>query len=75
MITSFEEALGELFITARGLGGPARGRVINDSRKVLPGDIFVAIPGAHFDAMQNARADNLNKCRLRSAKINFRRSL
>ena len=39
MITSFENALGELFVTARGLGGPARGRVTNDSRKVLPGDI------------------------------------
>lgn len=50
MITSFENALGELFVTARGLGGPARGRVTNDSRKVLPGDIFVAIPGSRFDA-------------------------
>ena len=49
MITSFEKTLGELFISRHGLEGHTRGQVRNDSRKVLPGDIFVAIPGAVYD--------------------------
>ncbi len=49
MIDSFERILGELFIIRRGLDGNVRGQVRNDSRLVLPGDIFVAIPGSKTD--------------------------
>lgn len=50
MIRSFEAILGDLLIGHRGfLGDGATGRVQNDSRKVLPGDIFVAIPGTKLD--------------------------
>ena len=63
MILSFERVLGELLIARRGFhGDSARGRVVNDSRKVLPGDIFVAIPGTvsdghnYIDAAIKARA-------------------
>ncbi|MBS1372123.1 MAG: UDP-N-acetylmuramoyl-L-alanyl-D-glutamate--2,6-diaminopimelate ligase [Lentisphaeria bacterium] len=63
MILSFEKVLGELLIARRGFhGNSARGRVVNDSRKVLPGDIFVAIPGTvsdghnYIDAAIRARA-------------------
>lgn len=63
MILSFENVLGELLIARRGFhGNSARGRVVNDSRKVLPGDVFVAIPGTvsdghnYIDAAIRARA-------------------
>lgn len=63
VILSFERVLGELLIARRGFhGDSARGRVVNDSRKVLPGDIFVAIPGTvsdghkYIDAAIKARA-------------------
>ena len=50
MILSFEKVLGELLIARRGFhGDQARGRVVNDSRRVLPGDVFVAIPGTVSD--------------------------
>ncbi len=50
MINSFEETLGELFISQRGLAiDNTNGQVRNDSRKILPHDIFVAIPGAACD--------------------------
>lgn len=49
MITSFEKTLGELFISATAWRATPAGQVRNDSRKVLPGDIFVAIPGAVYD--------------------------
>ncbi len=64
MILSFEQVLGKLLIARRGFhGDSARGRVVNDSRKVLPGDIFVAIPGTisdghnFIDAAIRARAE------------------
>ncbi len=63
MILSFEKVLGELLIARCGFhGNAARGRVVNDSRKVLPGDVFVAIPGTvsdghnYIDAAIKARA-------------------
>ena len=49
MISSFKKTLGELFLDSRGLDSPNRGRVVNDSRKVLPGDTFVAITGLRQD--------------------------
>ncbi len=50
MIRSFEAILGDLLIGQRGFQGTgSSGRVHNDSRKVLPGDIFVAIPGTAQD--------------------------
>ncbi|NCC94041.1 MAG: hypothetical protein EOM10_12290 [Opitutae bacterium] len=64
MILSFEQVLGKLLIARRGFHGNAgRGRIVNDSRKVLPGDIFVAIPGTvsdghnYIDAAIRARAE------------------
>lgn len=49
MIASFEKTLGELFISRRGLEGQNHGQIRNDSRQILPGDIFVAIKGAVCD--------------------------
>ena len=50
MILSFEKVLGKLLIARRGYNGDScRGRVVSDSRQVLPGDIFVAIPGTAND--------------------------
>ncbi len=49
MIRSFEEALGPVFVARHGLDGYAPGRILNDSRKILPGDIFIAIPGSRMD--------------------------
>ncbi len=49
MIRSFEEALGPVFVARHGLDGYAPGRILNDSRKILPGDIFIAIPGTKQD--------------------------
>ena len=50
MILSFEQVLGKLLIARRGFHGDcARGQIVSDSRKVLPGDIFVAIPGTVSD--------------------------
>ncbi len=51
MIRSFEKVLGELLIAKRGFNSStvARGHIVNDSRKILPGDIFVAISGTSVD--------------------------
>ena len=49
MIQSYESTLGRLLIAKRGFDGISSGLVRNDSRKVLPGDVFVAVPGALAD--------------------------
>ncbi len=50
MIKSFRKTLGELYLERRGpSAGGTRGRILCDSRQVIPGDVFVAIPGANVD--------------------------
>lgn len=49
MIRSYESTLGRLLIAKRGYDGMSTGMIKNDSRQVLPGDVFVAISGAVAD--------------------------
>ena len=49
MIHSYESTLGRLLIAKRGYDGISTGMIKNDSRLVLPGDVFVAISGAVAD--------------------------
>ncbi|MDD3885299.1 MAG: UDP-N-acetylmuramoyl-L-alanyl-D-glutamate--2,6-diaminopimelate ligase [Victivallaceae bacterium] len=48
-LESYAAALDELFVAQRGFDGIFRGQVRCDSRKILPGDAFVAISGAKLD--------------------------
>lgn len=49
MIRSYESTLGRLLVKKRGYDGISTGMIKNDSRQVLPGDVFVAISGAVAD--------------------------
>ena len=49
MIRSYESTLGRLLVAKRGYDGMSTGMIKNDSRQVLPCDVFVAISGAVAD--------------------------
>ena len=53
MIRSYESTLGRLLVAKRGYDGMSTGMIKNDSRQVLPCDVFVAISGAVADQCRN----------------------